>query len=164
VTTIAVDPGEALARALFDAVDNVVVIRGDTSVDEMIWQALVALQAAHAEMADRGGRIVLVLPTIGMSGAAGLVRYTTALEGIRAMAKSAARQWGSVGLAVNMVAAPLRLFTADCDARHLTAPAVNDTGTLVRSVTETVEFLLRSDIDHLTGETIIVDGGSVMAP
>ena len=40
------------------------------------------------------GRIVLVAPTVGFTGAAGLVPYTTAVEGVRSLAKSAARANG----------------------------------------------------------------------
>jgi 3-oxoacyl-[acyl-carrier protein] reductase len=138
----------------------------DIRVGEMMWAALIALQSAHAALKNRGGRVVLVVPTIGISGAAGLVPYTTAIEGIRAMAKSATRQWGRDGVVVNLIAAPVRLFAevvAESDA-HLTNPAVTSDSTLVHSVVETAKFLLRSDIDHLAGETIVTDGGSVMLP
>jgi 3-oxoacyl-[acyl-carrier protein] reductase len=40
---------------------------------------------------------VLIVPTTGVPGSAGLVPYTTAVEGIRAMAESAARQWAGRG-------------------------------------------------------------------
>ena len=162
MTIVAVGAAEALSRALSEAFGDVVVIDGDAAVDDTIWQTLVSLQTAHSSM-KRGGRIVVVVPTIGMAGAAGLVDYTTAIEGIRAMAKSAARQWGSQGIGVNMVAAPLSVFTADIDTSHLSV-AVRDDPTLIHSIVETAKFLLRGDLDHLTGETIIVDGGSVMLP
>ncbi len=162
MTVIVVDPAEPLSRALTDAFGDVAVV-GHAAVDETIWQTLVALQTAHSSMAH-SGRIVLILPTIGMAGAAGLVDYTTAIEGIRAMAKSAARQWGSEGVGVNMIAAPLTQFRADGDVSHLTAAVVQNDRTLIHSIVETTTFLLRSDLDHLTGDTIVVDGGSVMLP
>jgi 3-oxoacyl-[acyl-carrier protein] reductase len=178
MTTIVLGPAEALSAALTDEVGSVVVIEGIGAtlgvtapewpglVDDTMWQALLALQTAHSSMAARGGRIVLILPTIGTAGAAGLVGYTTAIEGIRAMAKSAARQWGSEGIAVNMVAAPARIFAptlATSDA-HLSAAAVQDDSTLIDSIVATARFLLRRDVTHLSGQTVIVDGGSVMLP
>lgn len=101
-----------------------------------------------------------------MAGAARLVAYTTAVEGIRAMAKSAARQWKREDVSVNLVAAPLRLFTPEMDSftAHLTAAVVHDDSTLLHTVVEAVKFLLRPDIDHLVGETIVADGGAVMLP
>lgn len=138
----------------------------DVRVGEKMWEALVTLQAAYSALKDRGGRIVLVVPTVGIAGAVGLVPYTTAVEGIRAMAKSATRQWARDGVVVNLIAAPVRLFAealAESDG-HLTNAAVADDATLVHSLIETTKFLLRNDVQHLAGETIVVDGGSVMLP
>jgi 3-oxoacyl-[acyl-carrier protein] reductase len=178
VTTIVLGPAEALSRALANEIGSLIVIDGIAAtvdvmaagwpnvVDDTMWQVLVALQTAHSSMAAQGGRIVLILPTIGMAGAAGLVGYTTAIEGIRALAKSAARQWGPEGIAVNMVAAPLRIFAPNLATSdpHLIAAAIQHDSTLIHSIVETARFLLRQDIPHLVGETIIVDGGSVMLP
>jgi 3-oxoacyl-[acyl-carrier protein] reductase len=129
-------------------------------------RALGALQRSRLSMCSRGGPIVLVTPTIGIAGAANLVPYTTAMEGIRAMAKSAARQWAAESITVNMVAGPVHLFDPRlrASASHLTAAAVHDDGTLIESVVKTTTFLLRRDLCHLVGETIIIDGGSVMLP
>lgn len=124
----------------------------DHIVDGMMWSALAALQRARSALAPHGGRIVVVVPTIGMAGAAQLVAYTTAVEGIRAMAKSAARQWKPEGVSVNLVAAPLRLFAPEMDSftAHLTVAVVHDDSTLLHTVVEAVKFLLRPDIDHLS--------------
>ncbi|MCT7661216.1 SDR family oxidoreductase [Mycobacterium deserti] len=148
---------------------EITTLRGeawDRIVDDMMWGALAALQRARSAFGGRDGRIVVVVPTIGMAGAARLAAYTTAVEGIRAMAKSAARQWHRDGVRVNLVAAPLRLFASALDASsaHLTAAVVPDDSTLIHTVAESVAFLLRPDIGHLVGETLIVDGGSVMLP
>ena len=184
MSTVVLGPGDPLTSALTDglgavaseldaelppAVDGVVVVVGagpTTTVDagEEMWRTLVALQHAHSAMAQRGGRIVLVVPTIGMAGAAGSVGYTTAIEGIRAMAKSAARQWRSDGVTVNLIAAPVSLFAPGLHVYHLTAAAFSDDSTLIHTVLETTKFLLRRDIDHLVGATIVADGGSVMLP
>lgn len=138
----------------------------DRVVDGTMWSALTALQRARSAFKYKRGRIVVVVPTISMAGAAQLVAYTTALDGIRAMAKSAARQWQPEGVSVNLVAAPLRLFAPALDASsaHLTAAVVEDDSTLLHSVAESVRFLLRPDIWHVLGETIVADGGSVMLP
>ncbi|KUI04768.1 SDR family oxidoreductase [Mycobacterium sp. IS-3022] len=133
-------------------------------VDEPMWHTLAALQRARSAFGKDGGRIVVVVPTIGMAGAAGLVAYTTAVEGIRAMTKSSARQWASHGVGVNLVAVPLSMFSDDGDAAHLTVAAVAADSTLIRTVAESVAFLLRADLKHLAGETIVADGGSVMLP
>jgi 3-oxoacyl-[acyl-carrier protein] reductase len=145
---------------------DVSVVEWRSGVSDPVWQTVAALQRSFAAMRPRGGRIVLVVPTAGMSGAAGLVPYTTAVEGIRAMAKSAARQWRSDGVVVNLIGVPLRLFAPELSGStaHLTAAAFEDDDTLIHSVVETAKFLLRADINHLIGDTVVADGGSVMLP
>jgi 3-oxoacyl-[acyl-carrier protein] reductase len=176
-TTIVLGSSRELASELQRRLSDVVIIAGTAApagidepewprlVDDLMWRTLVALQSARTSMLEQGGRIVVVLPTIGLAGASGLTAYTTAVEGIRAMVKSAARQWCSEGIIVNMVAAPLRLFASlqNADA-HLSAPASAHDTSLVGSVIESVRFLLRRDIGHVVGDTLIVDGGSVMRP
>lgn len=133
-------------------------------------RTLEALQDCWETMSGRGGRIVLVTPTIGMSGGPHLVPYTTGVEGTRAMAKSAARQWAPAGIVINTITAPLHLFAPGMagSAGHLTAAAVPDDAshksTLTDSVVATARFLLETDAPHLVGATIVVDGGAVMLP
>jgi 3-oxoacyl-[acyl-carrier protein] reductase len=175
---VAVAPGGELPAGITGAVIvpdhhpqviDAVTLGGDgwhRDVDETMWRTLNALQRARSTLARNGGRIVVVVPTIGMAGAAGLVAYTTAVEGIRAMVKSAARQWASQGVGVNLVAVPLAMFTDDAAAAvgHLTVAAVAHDPTLIHTVAESVKFLLRQDMKHLAGETIVADGGSLMLP
>lgn len=138
----------------------------DRIVEGMMWRTLTALQRACSAFSADMGRIVVVVPTIGIVGSAQLVAFTTALEGIRAMAKSAARQWQPRGVSVNLVAAPLQLFAPAMDtaSAHLTAAVCHDDSTLLHSVVEAVTFLLRPDVGHVLGETIVVDGGALMLP
>lgn len=162
--------------------NGVVIVTGSharltplTAIDGFEWhqlaeqpmrQTLAALQHSHLSMSGQGGRIVLILPTIGISGAADLVPYTTAMEGIRAMAKSAARQWAPGGIVINMIAVPAGLLapTLSAATSHLTAAAVSDAHGIIETVVETTEFLLRHEVTHLVGATIVADGGSVMSP
>lgn len=138
---------------------------GRRLAEQPMRQTLTALQYSHASMCGRGGRIVLIVPTVGMSGAADLVPYTTAIEGIRAMAKSAARQWAPQ-IVVNMIAVPASLFapTLSAATSHLTAAAVSDESGLIETIVETTRFLLSDAVTHLIGATIVADGGSVMSP
>lgn len=129
-------------------------------------EVLSALQRAFSSMREEGGRIVLVLPSIGMAGAPYLVPCATAFEGIRAMAKSAARQWASANVIVNLIVAPLELFTPALSpsAAHVTTAAVQDDDKIIASITETARFLLKPEVKGVVGETVVVDGGAMMLP
>lgn len=133
---------------------------------EPLWQTICIFQHAWMSMQNHGGRIVLVVPTIGMAGSPQLVPLTTMVEGARALAKSAARQWAGSGVIVNIVGVPLTLLAPQLadKAQHLTAPAIADHSTLLDDIATTIAHLLRRDIGHLIGQTIVVDGGSVMVP
>ena len=128
--------------------------------------ALSALQRSYASMRQDGGRIVLVLPSVGMTGGPHIVAWATALEGIRAMAKSAARQWAHSGVIVNLIATPLHLVAPRLSASegHVTAAALPDDEKVVESIVETTQFLLKHEVAGVIGETIIVDGGAMMLP
>lgn len=133
--------------------------------DEVLLSAMTALQRARESVAECGGRLVVITPTVGMSGSPSLVPYTTAIEGVRALAKSAARQWGRQGIRLNLVAAPMSLIAPDVTvSSHLTPPAVRDTDALLPTLIASVRFLLGTDAPALSGTTIVADGGSVMVP
>jgi 3-oxoacyl-[acyl-carrier protein] reductase len=134
--------------------------------DEVLQTTMEALQHARDAVLDRAGRVVVITPTVGLSGSAALVPYTTATEGVRAMAKSAARQWGRDGVRLNLVAVPLRLVAPEAAgmASHLTPAAVRDDDALLPTVISSVRFLLSTDAPALAGATIVADGGSVMVP
>ncbi|HWC38731.1 MAG TPA: SDR family oxidoreductase [Acidimicrobiales bacterium] len=140
---------------------------------EAVWEgtmrsSLLCCQVAFTHMAGRGGRIIFSTPTVSMSGAAGLVAYTAAVEGQRLLAKSAARQWGSQGITVNCVApAPAAGDVDDKGGRShlpLTPPALGGPGDPETDLGPIVVFLA-SDAGHfVTGATISLDGGVWMAP
>lgn len=129
--------------------------------------ALACAQAMFTQCQSRGGRLVFVTPTASLTGAAGLVAYTTALEGIRALAKSAARQWGSHSITVHCVAPPLELLAADgrgAPEPTVGEPALGRTQDGRLDVAPVVAWLAGPAAGSVTGLTVIVDGGIVMAP
>lgn len=144
-------------------------------VDDARWDAvwegtmrttLFVLQAAFRAMRGRGGSIVLVTPTVSMSGAEHLVPYTTAVEGQRLLAKSAARQWGADGIRVNCVApAPEQVpIGVESMSVSLAPPALGGPGDVVADVAPVVVWLASDAAHFVTGVTVCVDGGVWMAP
>ncbi len=138
---------------------------------DLVWEgtmrsALAVLQASFASMRGRDGRIVFVAPTVSMSGAELLVPYTTAVEGQRLLAKSAARQWGPDGIRVNCVAvAPEQVpIGVSSTATSLAPAALGGAGGPEHDIGPVVTFLLGDAGHFVTGATISVDGGVWMAP
>jgi 3-oxoacyl-[acyl-carrier protein] reductase len=134
--------------------------------EAVVWRALTSLQAAHSVLSPGGdGRVVVVTATAGVSGAPGSVPFVAAVEGVRALAKSAARQWGAAGISVNCVSVPLELL-APTHAGHTTflPPAALARDDPVADVAGAVEFLCSPGARGISGATLLVDGGAVMAP
>lgn len=123
--------------------------------EQLLRTTLFVLQAAHTHLRHRGGHIVLVTPTLALTGAAGLAAYSAAAEGQRGLGKSAARQWGKLGITVNFLAPSVGgdevLTTAD---RALAS--ADDAGADLGPV---VSFLASDSARFVTGQTLVVDGG-----
>ena len=162
VVHVCVDERALVAQPLIDTEPDDWELRCEAPIREAIF----TFQAAFSAFTGGPGRIVLVAPTVGFTGVADLVPYATAIEGVRAMAKSAARQWGPLGITVNTVLVPPDLV-APVLVTHTTFNAPPVIGRLpdVRTdVLEAIGLFARASVSGITGSTVIVDGGSVMAP
>jgi 3-oxoacyl-[acyl-carrier protein] reductase len=151
------DLSAAAAGRLVDLDDNDWDRRGEA----VLRDALHACQHAYTAMRARGGRIVLVTPSIALVGAELRAPFAMACEGVRTLAKAAARQWGSDGITVNCVAPSLDAFGIQHDALGSVAPALGRTASLV-DVVAVVAALLGDAGAVVTGITVPVDGGVVM--
>ena len=79
----------------------------DRGAEAPIRETVAVMQGAHAALRGRGGSIVLVIPSIALTGSPGLVPFAAAAEGIRLLGKSAARAWGADQIRVNSITAPV---------------------------------------------------------
>jgi NAD(P)-dependent dehydrogenase (short-subunit alcohol dehydrogenase family) len=132
---------------------------------------LYALQACHRLLQDSGGTIVLVGPALSLVGASGLSALSTLLEAQRALAKSAARQWGPLGIRVHWVALGSAGNYGELDPS--TIPVGPELGppppALGRvpgatDIAPLIAFLGSSAAGALTGTTLVADGGNWMVP
>ncbi|HEY8216267.1 MAG TPA: SDR family oxidoreductase [Acidimicrobiia bacterium] len=158
----------AMPAVAYEPVDFATV---DDARWHAVWEvamrsALFVLQAAHGQMSGRGGSVVMVTPTVAMSGAARLVPYTTAVEGQRLLAKAAARQWGPDGIRVNCLApAPEHVpIGVDSMSVSLAAPALGGPGDVEADLGPVVVWLASDAAHFVTGATVCADGGVWMAP
>jgi NAD(P)-dependent dehydrogenase (short-subunit alcohol dehydrogenase family) len=126
-------------------------------------------QAAHDHLAATNGRLVYVVPTIAMGGAAGYAPYAAAAEGIRALAKGIAKTWGRDGITVNTIAvSAAHLFGAGvghevATALSLSPPALGQIGDPAADLAPVLSLLSSADAHFVTGATLVLDGGVWMA-
>jgi 3-oxoacyl-[acyl-carrier protein] reductase len=159
-----VAPGALVQIPLVDTDEDAWDAHGEAVLRAGLWTA----QAARAHFGDRGGNIVFVIPIVAMTGAAGLVPYATAMEGQRALVRSAARMWGSEGIRVNCVSPPLDAMGDTVAGAGGAAPL--NTSALGRppdgrsDIAPVVVLLAGNSAHFVTGATIPIDGGVWMAP
>ena len=123
-------------------------------------------QAAHPVLAaSEHGRLVFVVPTIGMAGAFGLAASAAAAESLRALTKSVAKQWGKYGITVNTIAVgPQHVIAGDvgrdvAEGVSLAVPAMGSPGDAATDLAPLISLLSRDDAHFLTGTTLVADGG-----
>jgi 3-oxoacyl-[acyl-carrier protein] reductase len=122
-------------------------------------------QATQRFLADRGGRIIVVVPTVGLSGGPGFVPWAATSEADRSLVKAQARVSGQRGITVNCVAVSSSLLAgtdADPDRGGLPLPALPAPG--IRQVADLIIAMLGPAFAEVTGQTIAGDGGRWMAP
>lgn len=118
-------------------------------------------------MKARRGRIINIGSVIGSMGNAGQTNYAAAKAGIIGLTKSLAREVGSRGITVNVVAPGFvdtdmtRALPAEQRQAILAQVALGrlaDAGEIARAVA----FLASEDASYVTGETLHVNGGMYM--
>ena len=128
-----------------------------------------AMKAAFPYLSRSGGKIINFCSGQGLVGAEGGASYNSAKEAIRALSRTAAREWGKHGICVNIICPLVHTETtaayfaqrphledallAQLPLRRMGTP--DDVGALA-------VFLSSPDSDFITGMTLMVDSGKNM--
>ena len=128
-----------------------------------------AMQASFPTMRANGrGNIINLCSLNGVNAHIGTAEYNAAKEALRALSRTAAREWAPHGIVVNVICpgaktAAFRAVQARNPELVATADAANPMGYLgdpERDIAPVALFLASDDAHYLTGNTLFVDGGS----
>jgi NAD(P)-dependent dehydrogenase (short-subunit alcohol dehydrogenase family) len=130
-----------------------------------------AMRAVHPHMAAQGwGRIVNFASAAGITGMAGYGAYNMAKESIRALTRTAAREWGRDGIVVNAIAPGAASKRGQDAAQRAEAEyreflkdhPMGRQGDPEDDIGPVALFLCSDACRFLTGQTFMVDGGAFL--
>jgi len=119
-------------------------------------------------MKARKGRIISIASVVGVSGNAGQTNYSAAKAGVIGFSKSLAREVGSRGITVNVVAPGFidtdmtKALPAEQREALLGQVPLGRLGD-AQEIANAVTFLASKSASYITGETIHVNGGMYMS-
>jgi 3-oxoacyl-(acyl-carrier-protein) reductase len=149
--------------------DNLVLRMTDEDfssvVDTNLGGAFRAVKRAVPGMVRaRQGRIILISSVVGMLGSAGQVNYAASKSGLIGMARSLARELGSRGITVNVVApgfVETDMTAGLADERKAEIRSAVPLGRMATAeeVAGVVTWLASPAASYITGAVIPIDGG-----
>lgn len=128
-----------------------------------------AMRAAHPHMSATGwGRVINMCSLNGVNAHVGSLEYNAAKEALRALTRTAAREWAPTGVTVNALcpAAKSQAFrraVGDYPELEAMADAANPMGRMgdpYDDIAPVAVFLASEASRYLTGNTLFVDGGA----
>jgi NAD(P)-dependent dehydrogenase (short-subunit alcohol dehydrogenase family) len=120
------------------------------------------MQACYPHLKASGeGRVINFASLAGVIGLQGYAPYNMAKEAVRALTRSAAREWGADKITVNNV-----MPVADTWGAAANAPAPTNAlgryGSPEEDIAPVVLFLASKDAQFLTGYSLTPDGGQII--
>jgi NAD(P)-dependent dehydrogenase (short-subunit alcohol dehydrogenase family) len=149
----------------------------DTSVQaiEKMWRVgylgvVNAMQVCLPYLRERRGSVINFASGAGIGGGAGYASYGPVKEAVRALTRTAAKEWGRYGVRVNNISpfAKSDQFdewaaeNPDQAAMALGSSVLGRIGDCELDIGRAALFLASEDASYITGHTLMVDGGQGM--
>jgi NAD(P)-dependent dehydrogenase (short-subunit alcohol dehydrogenase family) len=123
--------------------------------------------AQEMRKSGRGGSIAFVQSISGLQSAANHIGYGAAKAGLRSIVQTMALEWGPLGIRVNAVApGPIRTVRVgampgviESSSKRVPLGRMGE----VREIASALVFLLSDMAGYITGQTIVADGGWLVA-
>ena len=128
------------------------------------------MQAAYPPLKASQGNVINIASGAGLEGLEGQAAYGATKEAIRALSKSAAREWGRDGIRVNIICplakspgvASLLEQAPEMERRMTAGQPLGRIGECEEDIGPVAVFLASEDARYVTGHTLPADGGSTM--
>jgi 3-oxoacyl-[acyl-carrier protein] reductase len=121
------------------------------------------MQACYPHLKTSGeGRVINFASLAGVTGMVGYGPYNMAKEAVRALTRSAAREWGADSITVNNVLPVADTWGAAAADAPPPANALARYGSPEDDVAPVVLFLASKDAQFLTGYSLTPDGGMII--
>ncbi|MEC1525693.1 SDR family oxidoreductase [Neobacillus niacini] len=141
----------------------------DLSFNTGFYPTFYFMQAALPYLKDTKGKIINFASGAGINGDVNQGSYAAAKEAIRGITRVAANEFGPFGINVNIISPIAKsegmLQWAEANPEYyqgmLSKIPLRRLGEIESDIGRVAVFLASEDSDYITGQTIMVDGGSI---
>lgn len=142
----------------------------DLSFGTGFYPTFYLMQAAYPHLKETKGAVINFSSGAGLTGQVNQGSYAAAKEAIRAISRNAANEWGPDGINVNLIS-PIanspgiqqwKEHEPEMFEAMLQKIPMRRLGELEGDIGRVAVFLASEDASYITGQTIMVDGGSIM--
>lgn len=144
----------------------------DLAINSGLYAVFFYMKEAYPYLKKSKGSVINFASGAGLAGRIGQASYAAAKEGIRGLSRVAATEWGVDGINVNVVC-PLvetkqmlkwKEEHPEHYAKTIQGIPLGRFGDAKKDIGRTCVFLASEDASYISGETIVLQGGSGLRP